>query len=297
LSFCRPSRGTRRALAYAQQLLLQQNCTTWLIEDLRHAFDRVPRQRLEQILNRYILNEAFCRFVVSLAQAPTRKGILQGSSLSMLLLDVYLTHLLHRPWRRHGDHPALLRYADDLLLPCQPQDDLPKTYERLTECIRDAGMAPKHGPEKAVVDLRYQTAQWLGYRLRLVRGRLEIRSQLFDPPTTGTAHRTHEFLVDKFTRLHERADSWRHANAVVNGIIAYLAPTLPFTDPRSIYEQIVQAGHESGFDEFQLYGDAFAKWQAAHDRWQTLCQGVAVRMEQFPTDQSFRRGGRVRAAL
>jgi retron-type reverse transcriptase len=49
-SFCRGRRGTSRALAFARHQILAEGRSTVLVEDLRNAFDRVPRARLLQVV-------------------------------------------------------------------------------------------------------------------------------------------------------------------------------------------------------------------------------------------------------
>jgi len=272
LSFCWQQRGGLLALACAQHILVEEGRTHWVIEDARNAFDRVPRQRLLQILRNYVPSDDFCNLLMQLVTPPTKHGILQGSSLSMLLLDLYFT-LLHRPWRNSG-MPPLLRYVDDCLILLRSDEDAATAHASLASHFHNAGMQPKNGFKKAVVDLRAETAQWLGYRLRWRRGKLEVRSKYFDPEPGPDAPKTHEYLVLKFARLHERPEGWRDANAVLRGLIARLAPTLPFSDPLDIYRQIAHAAAEAGYEEIWPFSEVLTRWEADHERWLWLCDHV-----------------------
>jgi RNA-directed DNA polymerase len=267
LSFCWRRRGTQQALARAQGYLVTEGRSIWLIEDLRNAFDRVPRERLLQILRHYVPNDEFCRLVMNLAAAPTKHGILQGSSLSPLLLDVCLTHLLHRPWRREKQRPPLMRYVDDVLVPCRPDEDAGAYYHQLVGLFGAAGFEPKHGPEKAIVDLRYQSAVWLGYRLRWLRDTLQITPKLFNPHAPENDPDKHAFVVQKFLRLHDRADGWRYVNSLIRSMAAQLAPTLPFVNSRAVYEQIAAAARDAAFEEILSYGEVHEFWKSGYDRW------------------------------
>lgn len=272
LSFCRRRKGRQIALAFVKRLA-EEGRYEWIIEDARSAFDRVPRSRMLQILRRYIPNDAFCQLVMQLVEPPNITGILQGSSLSMLLLDLYLTHLVHRPWRKES-LPPLARYADDCLIALQLGEDVPDVYERLTHHFHSAGMEAKHGYDKAVVDLRYRTAQWLGYHLRWRRGRLEIRWKLFDISNEEQAQQTHEQIFSKFARLHERDQGWRYQNSLLRGMIANLAPTLPFANPDEIYGRIVAAARDAGFEELWSLPQVLERWQADYKRWLWVCEHV-----------------------
>ncbi len=259
-------RGTQAALAYAVEQVAIEGRTTWVTEDWRDAFDNLPRARLFQILRSYVPNFEFCSLVETLAARPARRGILQGSALSSLLLGLYSSHRMHRPWRGGAHRPPLATYADDLWVGCTPDEDVRSHYQILACCSRAAGMKFKHGPEAGIIDLREQSATWLGYRLRLVGGQLTIHSDRF--PSLGELRRArHERLVAQFARLHQRASAWRSANALVRGIVNYLAPTLPFENPERIYERINSAAGEAGFDEIMNFDELLAHWQAGHARW------------------------------
>jgi retron-type reverse transcriptase len=276
LSFCWRRKGGQVAMAFAQRRLVEEGRTTWIVEDARAAFDRVPRERLLQILRHYVPNEKLCQLVLHLVEPPTKRGILQGSALSMLLLDVYFSHLLHRPWRREENLPPLARYVDDCLVALRPEEDAAAVYERLSRQFRNAAMTPKHGAAKAIVDLRYETAEWLGYRLRLVRGQLEIRPKLFDP-LSDDSDRAHAILFEAFAKLHDIPEPWKYANRPVSGIIAHLAPTLPYVDSQAIYRRIAAAAHEAGFEEIWTFPQALEQWQEAHQRWQRVCRYITDR--------------------
>jgi hypothetical protein len=272
-SFCSPRKGSLRALAFVQRRLVEEGRCVWIIEDARNAFDRVNRQRMLQILRRDVPNDAFCQLVLQLVEPPTRNGILQGSSLSMLLLDLFLTHLVHSPWRKEN-LPPLARYVDDVLVALRPGDDVAGIYERLTHLFNSAGMQPKHGYDKAVVDIRYQTAQWLGYRLRWRDGQLEMRSKWFDISNPDQAQQTHAYLFSKFAKLHDKEEGWRYQNSLLRGMIARLAPTLPFVSPEAIYKQIATSAREAGFEEIWSLPQVLERWTADHKRWQDLCDRI-----------------------
>lgn len=271
LSFCWRRRGRHLALAFAKRHLVEEGGnTTWITEDARHAFDRVNRQRMLQILCHYIPNAEFCRLILELVEPPTTRGILQGASLSLLLLDLYFSHFIHRPWRKEN-LPPLARYVDDCLVTLEPQKKSAGVYERLSQYLHNAGMQPKHGFPKAVYDLRHETAHFLGYQLRLRRGQLELRCKLFEIENDDHAHQTHELLFSRFARLHEMEQGWRHQNSVLRGIIAHLAPTWPFVDPKEIYAQLASAASEAGFEDIWKLPQVLERWSADHQHWQSLC--------------------------
>jgi hypothetical protein len=266
-------RGTQAALAYAARAVLDQDCTVWITEDLRNAFDHVPRARLNDVLRLHVPDDEFCRLVIQLAARPSPRGIMQGSPLSPPLLDLYLGHFLHRRWQRGGGRPPLLTYVDDLWIGCRPNENAFALYRELEACIRDAGMRAKLGAAASIADLRDRSVTWLGYRLRLLGDELRIRSAFFAPTSVEKLHQKHQLLVAKFARLYERPAGWCRPNSLVRGIVNYLAPTLPFEDRPKIYERIANAAAEAGFDEIWSFDHVLEYWTAAHDRWLARLNG------------------------
>jgi hypothetical protein len=262
-------RGTQAALAYVVRQVLTEQRTVWITEDLRDAFDNVPRERLRQVLRHYVPNEECCSLVDQLAARPSRRGILQGSPLSPPLLDVYLSHFLHRPWRRAEGCWPLLSYVDDLWIGCRPDEDVENRYGKLVALIRAMGMRPKLGAERAITHIGQHAVTWLGYRLRLQQEQLTIRSAFFAPTIGERRRQKHQLLVAKFAQLHDRPDGWRDPHRVIQGILGHLAPTLPFEDPRRIHDWITRAAAEAGFREIWSFEELLRYWQAGHERWLT----------------------------
>ena len=117
--------------------------------DLETYFDRIPHERLLQVLERRIADG----YILRLIRAWLRSGILygrefhrptegtpQGATLSPLLANCYLNEL-DRWWlaegmtRRSGWNAQLVRYADDLrvLTDKRPEPVAQRLYRRLEE--------------------------------------------------------------------------------------------------------------------------------------------------------------------
>jgi Reverse transcriptase (RNA-dependent DNA polymerase) len=200
---------------------------------------------------------------------PTKLGIPQGSPLSPQLLNIYLDHLLHLPWERSGASPPLIRYVDDLLLPCRPDEDFDGLYRNLEQIVVPAGMQLKHGFAWTVHDLRTTSVDWLGYRLQLTGDLLEVRPTLFVADSDEQARLKRERLVDRFSRLHDRPNGWRFVRNVICSYLMQAAPTFPFVDRESIYEQISSAVSVAAFAEVMpSYEEVAAFWEAAYQAWE-----------------------------
>ncbi|QDT74470.1 reverse transcriptase domain-containing protein [Lacipirellula limnantheis] len=278
LSFCRFGRGPQLAIAKASQLLAQEHRTTWIVEDLANAFDNVPQARLGQILRSQLPNEEVCELALQMVNAPSRRGILQGSALSPLLLNVYLDHVIHLPWQRRFPEVPLLRYVDDLLIAARPEDAAPELYAELRRLAVAAGFALKRGEAQAVSDLSRHEATWLGYAVGLNEGGVSLRVRSFDAcdPAELAANRAQ--LLAAFVRLHARPHSWQYVPAVLQGKLERLAPTFPHVDVRSISQRLVAAAEAAGFDVLGGAEAQVQQWESAYRRYQQMAERIDLRL-------------------
>jgi hypothetical protein len=61
---------------------------------------------------------------------------------------------------------------------------------------------------------------------------------------------------------------------VLRGIVAHLAPTLPFVVPEQIYGQIAAAARDAGFEEIWSLPEVLNHWESDHQRWQWVCEHI-----------------------
>ncbi len=214
----RPGRDHRQALAHAEALARSGDRWVWVTEDIRDAFPNVPRTRLLDIVQQKIGNEKLVQLMDQLLANGRKRGIPQGQALCPLLLNVYLDHLLDKPWRKiHSDLP-LLRVADDLLVLCRDRADAEAARADLDRLLRPAGMPLKGSPETAIRDLRTgQTANWLGFQLQQDDNRLQF--------TLGD--KSWEKLEDRLALLHTKPNAPIRATQTLESWIKQMGPAYP----------------------------------------------------------------------
>jgi group II intron reverse transcriptase/maturase len=133
----RPGRSAHDALRVLNRTLYQGE-VNWILEaDIVSFFDSVDRKKLMEMLRERVADGALRRLVGKCLHvgvldgtqySEPDEGTVQGSSLSPLLGNVYLHHVLDlwferevRPRMRGKAH--LVRYADDLVIGFEREDD------------------------------------------------------------------------------------------------------------------------------------------------------------------------------
>jgi RNA-directed DNA polymerase len=212
----RPGRSAHDALRALNRMLYRRE-VRWIIEaDIVSYFDSLDRTKLKEMLRLRVADESFMRLVGKCLHvgildgteySEPDEGTVQGSTLSPLLGNVYLHHVLDL-WLETEVRPRLrgrmrlIRYCDDLVIGFEREDDarrvmavLGKRFERfglrlhpdktrLFECGR-----PSHdqrgGKGPATFDFLGFTVYWrwndrgfwaLGLKTRKARQRRAVMS-------------------------------------------------------------------------------------------------------------------------
>lgn len=170
----RPGLGCWHSIKRARRLI-KQGVRFWVSCDVRNAFGSVSLPRLLDIFKSRLPDDDLNEIVSKRLSGSPVQGLRQGSPLSALLLNLYLDHLLDRPWRRsHPDCP-LIRYADDILIACRSKQEAIQCYRDLLEMLRPHGMKPKEPEGQAVIELEQEEVPYLGFLLSIEDGILTTR--------------------------------------------------------------------------------------------------------------------------
>jgi group II intron reverse transcriptase/maturase len=141
----RPGRGAHDALR-ALRTPIDHGEVNWILEaDIQSYFDSLHRDQLVEMLRTRIADTSLLRLIGKCLHvgildgadySEPDEGTVQGSSLSPLLGNVYLHHVLdlwfeHDVRRRLRGRAILVRYADDFVIGFERRDDA----ERVTAVI------------------------------------------------------------------------------------------------------------------------------------------------------------------
>lgn len=185
----RPGRSAHDAIR-ALDGVINRGDANYIVEaDIVSFFDNIDRKVLMEMLRGRIADETLMRLVGKCLHVGVLdgerylepdEGTAQGSSLSPLLGNIYLHHVLD-VWFQHEVQPrlrgrsALVRYADDFVLCFQLEDDAERVWKILGARFRKHGLilhpkktrrfsfrAPRDGDDQggATFDFLGFTSHW-----------------------------------------------------------------------------------------------------------------------------------------
>jgi RNA-directed DNA polymerase len=229
----RPGRGCQDAIAAIYLTLKGRNPQRrWVLDaDLTAAFDRIDHEHLLGVLGGFpargmIAGWLKAGVVEDGRFTPTREGTPQGGVISPLLLNVALHGLEAAAgvrYRKVGTHaaetvegaPALVRYADDLVVMCHSRDQALQVKERLAAWLAPRGLAFNEAKTRIVnVDDGFD---FLGFNVRRYDDKLLIK------PSKAALRRVREKLRGEMLALRgaNALAVLRKINPIVRGWAAY----------------------------------------------------------------------------
>ena len=150
----RPGRNAHQALQDLRASI-QNNEANWVLEaDIESFFDSVDRAALREMLQERVADGALLRLIGKCLHVGILDGVeysapelgtVQGSSLSPLLGNVYLHHVLDR-WFEQQVRPRLrgkarlVRYADDLVMTFELREDAERVFAVLPKRMARYGL-------------------------------------------------------------------------------------------------------------------------------------------------------------
>jgi len=173
----RPGRDRELALANAEHFAVEEGRPVWVCEDLRDAFDHVSLKTVMELVESYFPADNLLQLVVRLIRLDEGcRGLLQGSPLSPLLLNLFLHHKIDRPFAVRCPDVRLFRCADDILLLCKNRRQAKKARASLQHLVAGARMVLKERSQSTIADLRTEERiTWLGYDCGSLSGTFNVR--------------------------------------------------------------------------------------------------------------------------
>ena len=273
----RPGKSIQEGLARAIWYAENQGLTTMVALDLRKAFSRVPRNRLCDVVNQMLP----CRDLVNVIHKIIRRplppgdglrrklGLAQGSPLSPILLNLYLTKHLDVPWATEHPGTPLVRYADDLLLLGKTPGQARFAVARLRQRLEPHGMLFRDD-SPVPVDLQAGgQVEYLGYRLGMVDGRVQVDIPWYVDPE----YLSSEGQIDRETAI-----------GVLRGILDHAGPCYPGVlpqdqrDARARVRCLLEVLSRVGIHPALPRDEVLRIWFSAYCRWLFVQNKVTDRL-------------------
>jgi RNA-directed DNA polymerase len=152
----RPGRSAHRALQ-ALQTVLQKGKVNWVLDaDIDKFFDTIDHKELVAVIRHRVVDRQLLRLIGKWLAAGVveedgrrireKRGTPQGAVISALLANIFLHHVVDsfvQQWRRSKAKGEIyiVRYADDLVIGCERQDDAKELLDLLEERLRGYGLS------------------------------------------------------------------------------------------------------------------------------------------------------------
>lgn len=261
----RPGRSRFQPLALLGQYVADGSAVL-VVEDLKGAFDHVPVNRLLAVLKRCLPCDRLLQLVRRAIRAGGRaKGLPQGAALSPLLLNLYLHHVLDRPWRPPvAGRLPLLRYADNIVVPCATAAEAAVARAELDRLLGPAGFRLKPAPDggTTVRDLgRGMSANVLGFDVTLAAAAGRVEYRIPRPAWDALADR-----LDGLAGGPTPAGTEAHAAAAAAWLRA-MGPSYVDVRRDEVFATLFDLGDGAGVD-LRGYREALqAAWRKAWRQW------------------------------
>jgi RNA-directed DNA polymerase len=229
----RPGRGCQDAIESLFNTLRGKSGRVWILDaDLAAAFDKISHEHLLEELGGFPARDMIAGwlragiFEAGKGFAPTEEGTPQGGIISPLLLNIALHGLEEAAGVRYrtGTHagavgdgcPALVRYADDLVVCCHSRQQAEHVKARLAGWLEPRGLA--FNEAKTRIAFLGEGFDFLGFNLRRYpNGKLLIK------PSAKAVKRVRKRLAQEFRALHGAnvATVLTRIVPIVRGWVAY----------------------------------------------------------------------------
>ncbi|HEY4964223.1 MAG TPA: group II intron reverse transcriptase/maturase, partial [Candidatus Saccharimonadales bacterium] len=143
----RPLKSAHQAIEAVQENVRQY---AWVLDmDIKSFFDEVDHELLMKALERHVEEKWVKMYIRRWLETPVQQpdgtvihkdgtGTPQGGVISPLLANLFLHYVLDKWIEKHYPRVAFVRYADDVILHCQTEEEAKQLLEairsRLAEC-------------------------------------------------------------------------------------------------------------------------------------------------------------------
>jgi group II intron reverse transcriptase/maturase len=221
----RPGRNAHQAVEEVREAL-RMGKTEVVDADLAQYFDTIPHGKLMRQVARRVSDGAILKLIKAWLRAPIVEeeesggrrikanpcGTPQGGVISPLLANIYLHPLDEavndKSRDRCGYKPCMIRYADDLVILCQPGEG-PGIKERLARWLKSRGLMLNETKTR-VIESCESSFEFLGFCFRWQQSEKGTSYAHTDPSPAAE-----QALRDRLREMTRRSTNWKETKAIV----------------------------------------------------------------------------------
>jgi RNA-directed DNA polymerase len=233
----RPGRSCQDAIMRLYTQLTPNKRMTWVVDaDIKGAFDHIDHQFLLDVVEPVPGRELIKQWLKAGCLDhgifhPTIEGTPQGGVISPLLLNIALHGMeeafgvrrTSQGWLRADCPCAVVRYADDFVVPCTSKEEAQRALDRLRPWLAVRGLTLSE--EKTRIVHITEGFDFLGFTIRRypAPGRGKSGAITLIKPSRDAARRLQDRLRAEWRALHGRpvAAVVRQLNPIIRGWAAY----------------------------------------------------------------------------
>lgn len=165
----RPYRSAQQAVKEVREAVKQGRL--WIVEvDICKYFDSVNHELLLKKLNEEISDGSILKLIKQFLKSgvmeegvkvQTEEGTPQGGVISPLLANIYLNEF---DWQMSLEGYKVVRYADDLVVLCESQEESERAYSMIKRIIEDKLQLKIHEGKTRIVNNEEEPFEFLGFR-------------------------------------------------------------------------------------------------------------------------------------
>jgi group II intron reverse transcriptase/maturase len=165
----RPYRSAQQAVKEVREAVKQGR--RWIVEvDICKYFDSVNHELLLKKLNEEISDGSILKLIKQFLKSgvmeegvkvQTEEGTPQGGVISPLLANIYLNEF---DWQMSLEGYKVVRYADDLVVLCESQEESERAYSMIKRIIEDKLQLKIHEGKTRIVNNEEEPFEFLGFR-------------------------------------------------------------------------------------------------------------------------------------
>jgi group II intron reverse transcriptase/maturase len=168
----RPLKSAHQAIAAVQENVRYY---AWVLDmDIKSYFDEVDHELLLKALDRHVEEKWVKMYIMRWLEAPSQqadgtlkskagKGTPQGGVISPLLANLFLHYVLDKWIEKRHPAVAFVRYADDVIIHCQTEEEAKKLLGDIRQRLADCKLSLNEAKTKLVYCKDYRRTKKTGF--------------------------------------------------------------------------------------------------------------------------------------